>query len=298
MDILSRKDISLKIKEVEEPFKSILKKYLGPIFILLGNYEEAEKYYKESLDTARNLKDEPGIAQSLHQLGILQQDQGNYEEAEKYYKESLDTARNLKDEPGIAQSLHQLGILQQDQGNYEEAEKYYKESLTLYKELGDKAETAYLLHHMGTLYEEMKPYEKALEYYIASFETFSDINSSDAETVIEDLHSLRTTIGAEKFNHSWKTTTNQEVPDHILSSFTTWLEDLTQYIIDLAETGNQEEIAETKEYIEETIKNTEPDEIKFLQLLLDILSGKDIIQKIQDLSEPYRSTLQKQNKPQ
>jgi len=64
-------------------------------------------------------------------------------------------------------------------------------------------------------------------------------------------------------------------------------------IINLAEQGDQDEIAETTEYIEETIKNTGPDEIKFLQLLLDIFSGKDITQKIQNLSEPYKSALQK-----
>lgn len=66
---------------------------------------------------------------------------GEYHEAENYYRKSLNIAEKLRDEQGIAASLHNLGIIQQDQGNYTEAERYYKESLELKKRPERKQET-------------------------------------------------------------------------------------------------------------------------------------------------------------
>jgi len=41
----------------------------------------------------------------------------------------------LSDKPGIASSLHQLGMIRQEKGDYEEAEKLYNESLAIKKDL-------------------------------------------------------------------------------------------------------------------------------------------------------------------
>ena len=60
---------------------------------------------------------------SLHQLGMIHQDQGNYEEAVKKYNQSLKIAEELGNKSGIAGTLHQLGMIHQRQGNYEEAVK-------------------------------------------------------------------------------------------------------------------------------------------------------------------------------
>jgi tetratricopeptide (TPR) repeat protein len=253
MDLLSGKDVSKKIQKLEEPFMSILKKYLGLIFESLGDYDGAKEYYRRSLDVARELNDKKGIAESLQCLGILQQNQGNYREAVKFYKESLD----------------------------------------LFESLNHQEEIAELLHQMGLLHEEMKNYEKALEYQIKSLLILSEINFLDTETVMESLHYIRTIIGQRQFEHYWKIIAKEEVPEHVLSSFKEWLESFIQDIIELTKNGEQEEIVQAKEYIKEMLEETEPSARHFFQLLLGLLSRKDISREIKELEDPYRSILEK-----
>jgi len=183
-----------------------------------GNYKEAEKYYTQSLELKKSLEDKQGIARSLGQLGNLQYLQGSYKEAEKYYTQSLELFESLGDKRGIAHSLHQLGMLQQDQGNYKEAEKYYTQSLELKKSLGDKQGIARSLHQLGMILESKESYEEAEKYYINSLGILLELNSPDVKTVIISLKRVRNTIGGE-FDTYWKTITNQEVPDFLESTY-------------------------------------------------------------------------------
>jgi len=161
---------------------------LGNLECLQGSYKEAEKYYKKSLELLESLGDKHGIASSLHQLGVLQEYQGNYKEAEKYYKESLELKESLGDKHGIASSLHQLGVLQEYQGNYKEAEKYYKESLELEESLGDKQGIAQSLHQLGILQQYQGNYKEAEKYYKESLELKESLG--DKHGIAVSLHQL------------------------------------------------------------------------------------------------------------
>ena len=57
----------------------------------------------------------------------------------KKYNQSLKIKEELGDKSGIAITLHQLGMIHQNQGNYEEAVKKYNQSLKMKEELGDKS---------------------------------------------------------------------------------------------------------------------------------------------------------------
>ncbi len=161
---------------------------LGVVLQSRGNYKEAEKYYRESLELKKGLGDKQGIAASLHQLGMIQQDQGNYKEAEKYYRDSLELLKGLGDKQGIATSLHQLGMIQQLQGNYKEAEKYYRDSLELKKGLGDKQGIATSLHQLGMIQQDQGNYKEAEKYYRDSLELKKGLG--DKQGIATSLHQL------------------------------------------------------------------------------------------------------------
>ncbi len=154
-------------------------------------------------------------AGGLHNLGAVVQSLGNYKEAEKLYRESLDIAKGLGDKAGIAKSLHQLGALHQYQGNYKEAEKLYRESLDIEKSLGDKAGIALSFGQLGRLNEERKNYKEAVKYYVTSLSIFIELHSPYAGTAIKDLRRMRKTMGEKHFDTLWKTITKKEVPDYI-----------------------------------------------------------------------------------
>jgi tetratricopeptide (TPR) repeat protein len=237
---------------------------LGQLGILQqkwGNYEQAEKLYTESLEIKKSLGDRAGIARSLHQLGILQEEWGNYEQAEKLYTESLEIAKSLGDRAGIAISLHQLGRLQEEWGNYEQAEKLYTESLEIAKSLGDRAGIAISLHQLGILQEEWGNYENATQHYISSLSTFLEIKSPNAETVIRSLQRTRQKMSEAKFDEYWKIITNQEVPDFIKESPSLNLEDLIHYVKELVKTHNSEQINQITQQLSKLIQEVKPSEL-------------------------------------
>jgi len=64
-----------------------------------------------------------GKAVTLHQLGRLAQDRGDYGEAERLYRESLEIKERLGNLAGKAVTLHALGKLRWEQGRKAEAEE-------------------------------------------------------------------------------------------------------------------------------------------------------------------------------
>ncbi|MCJ7668080.1 MAG: tetratricopeptide repeat protein, partial [Anaerolineae bacterium] len=83
----------------------------------------------------RDLGDQAGIAKSLHQLGIIAQDQGEHQQAKELYNQSLEIERTLGDQAGIAASLFQLGRVAEDEGKSDEAIRLFKESLAIAEKL-------------------------------------------------------------------------------------------------------------------------------------------------------------------
>ncbi|WP_327004840.1 tetratricopeptide repeat protein [Dactylosporangium sp. NBC_01737] len=130
-----------------------------------GNYAEAERRYQQSLTIFEQLGNQTGIATSYHQLGILAHNRGNYTEAERRYQQSLTIKEQLGNQAGIATSYHQLGMLAQDRGNDAEAERRYQQSLTIKEQLGDQSGIASSYHHLGMLAQHRGDYTEAERRY-------------------------------------------------------------------------------------------------------------------------------------
>jgi tetratricopeptide (TPR) repeat protein len=86
----------------------------------------------------RESGDRRGISLSLHNLGLVAEEQGEYERARALHAESLALRRELGAKWDIALSLANLGTIAEKQGDYEQAWRLHLESLALKRELGDK----------------------------------------------------------------------------------------------------------------------------------------------------------------
>ncbi|AKB46978.1 hypothetical protein MSKOL_1201 [Methanosarcina sp. Kolksee] len=161
---------------------------LGNIHQLQGKYDEAVKDYNQSLKIGEELGDKSVIAYSLHSLGMIHHRQGNYGKAVRNYNQSLKIKEDLGDEGGIAYTLHQLGMINQDQGNYEEAVNNYNQSLKIEEELGDKSGVAKTLHQLGTVHYQQGNCEEAVKSYNQSLKMKEELGDKDGIAVT--LHEL------------------------------------------------------------------------------------------------------------
>ncbi len=108
----------------------------------LGNYDGAERLYRESLRAYEALGDRASTAHALTSLGEIAQAQDNPTGAKLLYEQSLAICRALNDLAGVARNLHGLGSIAFDQDNQEEAKRLYQESLNISRELGERRSRA------------------------------------------------------------------------------------------------------------------------------------------------------------
>jgi tetratricopeptide (TPR) repeat protein len=134
--------------------------------------------------------------------------QGDYEQALKFYEESLILQRESGNKSDIANTLYNLGLLAYYQRDYEQALKFYEESLTLHRESGDKLNIAYCIEGFaGIAIIKNHPNQAAL-LLGATETTFQSLGyvreKNDLiqhERIITKLHKQ---LSEEEFSKNWK----------------------------------------------------------------------------------------------
>jgi tetratricopeptide (TPR) repeat protein len=122
---------------------------LGDIERYRGNWDEAERLYRQSLELRTGLGDRSGMATSWGQLGDIERNRGNWDEAERLYRQSLELRTELGDRSGMAAIWGVLGDIERNRGNWDEAERLYRQSLELFTELGDRSGMATSISCLG-----------------------------------------------------------------------------------------------------------------------------------------------------
>lgn len=114
---------------------------LGDMCHRIGDYNNAERLYSETLEISRKSDNYGGASAALYGLAVTQYRRGNYEEATKLYKQSLEIKQKLGDKRGIATSFGALGRLSETRNQLPLAREYYEKALEIFRQLGDKPYT-------------------------------------------------------------------------------------------------------------------------------------------------------------
>lgn len=103
-----------------------------------GDWEEAERYYREAVRIREHIHDLPELAKSYNQLARVAQGVGRLADAERWYLR----AQELKDQvaPQDDSTLHNLTNLYLTQGRLDEAESYARRALAIVETLDLSAE--------------------------------------------------------------------------------------------------------------------------------------------------------------
>ncbi|HEX8072010.1 MAG TPA: tetratricopeptide repeat protein [Pyrinomonadaceae bacterium] len=138
---------------------------LGVIALGRRRFDEAERWYQESLAINERICDEYGQALTLHQLGRVAQERRRFDEAERWYRQALAIMKHIGDEDGQAGALHQLGVIAQGRQQFEEAEQCYRQSLAIKERIGNERGQASTLHQLGMVAGGRQQFEEAERYY-------------------------------------------------------------------------------------------------------------------------------------
>ena len=180
-----------------------------------GDYSSADRLMPESLEIARQLHDNQGVAVSLNAMAVLARDRGDVERAHALFEESLLVWRDvgdlkavarslsnlasvvklegdyalarslyaechsifqgLRDRTGVAWSLNSQGDVARDQGDSAATQSLYEQSLAIFRELGDRWGIASTLADLGSLAREQRDFPKAHSLYSESLKVFQGL---------------------------------------------------------------------------------------------------------------------------
>ncbi|MEZ2301380.1 MAG: tetratricopeptide repeat protein [Microcoleus sp.] len=153
-----------------------------------GNKKEAIAFYQQSLELKEKIGDVQGKAATLHQLAGIYANQGDVEQAIAFYQQSLEIYEKIGDVQGKAATLHCLAIIYANQGEVEKAIAFYQQSLELEEKIGNVQGKAATLHQLAIIYANQGEVEKAIAFYQQSLEIYEKIGNVQGKAAT--LHCL------------------------------------------------------------------------------------------------------------
>lgn len=140
-----------------------------------GDYASAQKLLEESLEIARELKDNSGVAVSLNALAVFSRERGEVAAAGTLFEQSLALCRESGDRMAAARALSNLASVVRLQGDYVRAGSLYEECRASFAELGDRAGMAWSLDYQGDVAREQGEGEVARSLYEKSLAVFREL---------------------------------------------------------------------------------------------------------------------------
>ena len=144
---------------------------LAGLYMYQGNYDEALKYYRMSIEIFEKVfgTDYIGLATIYNNIAVLYIELSNYYEALKCLRTALDIHEKTIgiDPSSIATTFNNIAQIKKELGYYDEALGIFKMALEISeKAFGkDHPNTATIYSNMASLYEILDNYDEALEYY-------------------------------------------------------------------------------------------------------------------------------------
>jgi tetratricopeptide (TPR) repeat protein len=130
---------------------------------VLGEFSEAEKLLRESLELAQEMSYRTTIGLALDSLGRLAYSQRRYEEAEAFFSESADLFREMGDTHRLSRTLNHQGLNFLSLNNADGARKSFHVALKMAYEGGWMPAALYALVGLTALGIQQKTSQEKLE---------------------------------------------------------------------------------------------------------------------------------------
>jgi tetratricopeptide (TPR) repeat protein/predicted Ser/Thr protein kinase len=164
LDDLNR-GLSLAIQVDNREAKARILHTIGINYKLLKKFDEALRYYEDSLAIKRELGDKGGMAATFGEMAQVYDLMGKPEDAGENYLKGIRIEREIGNTKGLADKLLNMGTFYFARGNYDQALESTKQALQLYTELGDEKRQALCSSNIGACYVSKGQLSDALTYY-------------------------------------------------------------------------------------------------------------------------------------
>jgi class 3 adenylate cyclase/Tfp pilus assembly protein PilF len=155
--------------------RAMTSRYRGNLHLLRGQNPQAETHYKAALALFEAVGDEPGIARTSGNLGVVYNQRSDFPEALKWFQRSLDISERTTDAAGIARTTLNIGTLHKVLGDYDKAIAAFRRSMEINESMGNGAGVAHACSNIGTVHVSRAEYAEALEWFRRALDTFTEI---------------------------------------------------------------------------------------------------------------------------
>jgi tetratricopeptide (TPR) repeat protein len=122
---------------------------MWPLFLYRGRYTERLEFDRLGLDAARGGGDALGEAKMLNRIGLAVMNLGQFEEADAYFRQALSMWERMGDDYRVAGSLRRLGGVAAARELPGEAIDWFTRALAAYRELRASRKIALALSDLG-----------------------------------------------------------------------------------------------------------------------------------------------------
>jgi len=154
---------------------------MGSNYLYQGKYKDAFNLYKKSLDISKKIMYQDGIINVLNNIGAAALLLGKEEEALKSFKSALKEAEKIQNKRYISRALDNIGICYAKKGNYNEAIKNFNKAGNIKKEIGDTRGYGTILINIAEVYKNMGDLKNALRYNKMSLDIFQKLKERGSE---------------------------------------------------------------------------------------------------------------------
>jgi tetratricopeptide (TPR) repeat protein len=122
---------------------------------------EGRRLAHEALDVSEAAKDQPGVSNALHLLGVGAQIAGDLVEAREWMSRRLALVRAMGNQFLVASEASNLSMVERQLGNLGEAEALAREALAIGQATGDQFTTPFAISGLAAIATERGDHERA-----------------------------------------------------------------------------------------------------------------------------------------
>ena len=144
---------------------------IGSMYLLKGNYEQAQEYLEQALDIWETIPDieDTAIATTYNNLGMVHENRDNYDRAIEYLRKAMDICMKVygRDNPKTAMSLDNLGLAYRGKDDFAMSLQCHLNAASIFENvLGtEHPDTASSYNNVGSAFDAIGQYDKAMEYH-------------------------------------------------------------------------------------------------------------------------------------